>query len=100
MPERTAPPTWVTDGEHEWIGRLEAVDEDGMAIVIDSLGRRVAAAWTPWEPPPRVVAVLCADCEHPAAADDLVRTDDDLLVCHGCESGRDHDAVRLAAARR
>ena len=47
MPERREPPTWVTDGEREWIGRL--------------------AQWTPWEPPPRVIAVLCADCEHPAA---------------------------------
>lgn len=44
MPERTAPPTWVTDGEREWIGWLEAVGDDGKAIVVDALGGRVAAA--------------------------------------------------------
>jgi hypothetical protein len=100
MPERTAPPTWVTDGEHEWIGRLETVGEDGRAIVIDSLGGRVTAGWTPWEAPPRVVAVLCADCEHPAAADDLVRADDGLLLCRRCESSRQHETVQPASAGR
>jgi hypothetical protein len=97
MPERTAPPTWVTDGDREWIGWLEEVDDDGMAIVVDSLGGRVAAGWTPWEPPPRVVAVLCADCEHPAAADDLVRGDDGRWLCSACESAGECATPRVAA---
>jgi hypothetical protein len=98
MPERTQPPTWVTDGEHEWIGWLERVSEDGKAVVVDPLGGRVLAGWTPWESPPRVIAVLCADCDHPAAADDLVRGDDGLWLCCGCESDRAHAGARPAAA--
>jgi hypothetical protein len=97
MPERTAPPTWVTDGDREWIGWLESVGDDGRAIVVDSLGGRVAVGWTPWDAPPRVIAVLCADCDHPAAADDLVLGDDGGWRCSGCESGHERAAARPAA---
>ena len=85
MPQQKPPQTWVTDGECDWIGRLVAVREDGKAVVMNSLGGRVVAAWTPWEAPPRVVAVRCAECGHPAAGGDLVRADDGCLLCSGCE---------------
>jgi hypothetical protein len=88
MPERNAPQAWVTDGEREWIGRLERLRDDGKAVVTGPDGGIVVAGWTPWEPPPRVIAVLCADCERPAAADDLVRDDDGAWLCSGCESDR------------
>jgi hypothetical protein len=97
MPERREPRTWVTDGEREWIGRLEQVRDDGKAVVVGD-GGRVIAGWTPWDPPPRVVAVLCADCEHSTAADDLVRGDDGSWLCTGCEGGRARLPPALPAA--
>ena len=94
MPDRTEPYAWVTDGAREWIGRLVQVRDDGRALVVNGDGGRVVVAWTPWEPPPRVIAVLCADCEHPTAADDLVRAEDGTWLCTACEEGR----VRIEGA--
>ena len=96
MPERTEPYTWVTEGEHEWIGRLVHVRDDGKAVIVNADGGRVIVGWTPWDAPPRVIAVLCADCEHATAADNLGRGDDGTWLCTGCENRR----VRLDGARR
>ena len=88
MPERTEPYAWVTDGASEWIGRLVHIRDDGRAIVVNAEGGRVVVGWTPWTPPPRVIAVLCGDCEHPTASDDLVRADDGTWLCTGCVDRR------------
>ncbi len=94
MPEQTEPYAWVTDGRSEWIGRLVDVRGDGRAVVVNADGGRVVVGWTPWEQPPRVIAVLCADCEHPTAADDLVLGADAAWLCTACEERR----VRVAGA--
>jgi hypothetical protein len=88
IPERTEPYTWVTDGPREWIGRLVHIRDDGKAVVVNAHGGRVTVGWTPWGPPPRVIAVQCADCEHPTAAADLVRGEDDAWLCMACEDRR------------
>ncbi len=91
MPQRHAPQTWITDGECDWIGRLVDVRADGKAVVVNAIGGRVIAAWTPWEAPPRVLAVRCADCDRPVAGDDLVRADNGRWLCSACE----HAGARL-----
>jgi hypothetical protein len=87
MSDRLAPRTWVSDGEHEWVGRLTRIRDDGRAIIETSERGRVLAAWTPWEPPPRIVAVLCADCERPMAPDEIIRAGDGAWLCLVCEDG-------------
>jgi len=85
--DRHEPRTWVTDGAHEWIGRLTRLRDDGRAIVETPEHGRVLATWTPWEPPPRVVAVLCVECERPIAPDEIIRAADGAWLCSACEQG-------------
>ena len=85
--DRHEPRTWVTDGAQEWIGRLTRLREDGRAIVETTEHGRVLATWTPWEPPPRVVAVLCVECERPTAPDEIIRAADGAWLCSACERG-------------
>jgi hypothetical protein len=85
--DRHEPRTWVTDGAHEWIGRLTRLRDDGRAIVETPERGRVLATWTPWEPPPRVVAVLCVECERPIAPDEIIRAADGAWLCSACEQG-------------
>jgi hypothetical protein len=87
MQDRQEPRTWVSDGEQEWVGRLTRLRDDGRAIVETPEHGRVLAAWTPWEPPPRVVAVLCVGCERPTAPDEIVRGGDGAWLCPACEQG-------------
>ena len=85
--DRHEPRTWVTDGANEWIGRLTRLRDDGRAIVETPEHGRVLATWTPWEPPPRIVAVLCVECQRPMAPDEIIRTGDGAWLCLVCEDG-------------
>ena len=86
-PDRLEPRTWVSDGEHEWVGRLTRIRDDGRAIIETQERGRVLAAWTPWEPPPRIVAMLCVECERPMAPDEIIRAGDGAWLCLVCEDG-------------
>jgi len=88
--DRQEPRAWVTDGSREWVGRLTRVRDDGRAIVETPEHGRVLAAWTSWEPPPRVVAVICVECDQATAPDEIMRAADGSWLCAACELGVPH----------